>query len=46
MDLTNKKNILKEIRRSQIDRAYHKKQMEYYDNQIEILNIALEDLNK
>lgn len=44
MNLDNKKDILKEIRRTQLDRAYHIKQKEYCNNQLEILNMALEDL--
>jgi len=44
MELNNKKDILKEIRRIQIDRAYHIKQKEYCNNQLEILNMAIDDL--
>lgn len=46
MNLDNKKEIKKEIRRAQIDKAYHENQMQYYENQIKILNYALDDLEK
>jgi len=45
MELDNKKEIKKEIRRAQIDKAYHQKQLEYYDDEIRILNYALKDLD-
>jgi hypothetical protein len=44
MNLDSEKEIKKEIRRAQVDKAYHQREMQYYEDQIKILNYALTDL--